>query len=78
MKIINVEQRTPEWFAARLGRVTGSRARDVIATIKSGEAAARRDYRMELIVERYAGDGGHSLSRDLDKAGVSYTFACWS
>jgi len=55
VKIINVEQRSDAWFSARLGRVTGSRARDVIATIKSGEAAARRDYRLELVVERLTG-----------------------
>jgi len=46
------EQRSADWFAARVGRVTGSRAGDVLATIKSGEAAARRDYRTQLVVER--------------------------
>ena len=55
MTIINVEQRSDAWFAARLGRVTGSRAKDVCAAIKSGEAAARRDYRFELVVERLTG-----------------------
>lgn len=50
--IIDAEQRSPEWFQARAGRVTGSRARDVLARIKSGEAAARRDYRVQLAVER--------------------------
>lgn len=48
-------QGSPEWFAARLGRVTGSRAKDVLASIKSGEAAARRDYRLELVTERLTG-----------------------
>lgn len=55
MTIINVEQRSEAWFAARLGRVTGSRAKDVCAVIKTGEAAARRDYRFELVVERLTG-----------------------
>jgi putative phage-type endonuclease len=50
--VCTAPQRSPEWFAARLGRVTGSRAADVLATIKSGEAAARRDYRMDLVTER--------------------------
>jgi predicted phage-related endonuclease len=50
--IIDAEQRSPEWFAARLGRLTGSRAGDMLATIKSGEAAARRDLRMQLVCER--------------------------
>lgn len=53
--IIDDEQRSPEWFAARAGRATGSRAGDILAKIKSGEAAARRDYRMQLAVERLTG-----------------------
>lgn len=52
MIIIDVPQRSPEWFAARLGRLTGSRASDMLATIKSGEAAARRDLRVQLVCER--------------------------
>ena len=50
--IIDAPQRSPEWFAARVGRLTGSRAADMLATIKSGEAAARRDYRTQLVCER--------------------------
>src|SRR5678810_58748 len=50
--VIDADQRSPEWFAARLGRLTGSRAVDMLATIKSGEAAARRDLRMQLVCER--------------------------
>lgn len=48
-------QRSPEWFQARLGRLTGSRAADMLATIKTGEAAARRDYRTQLVCERLTG-----------------------
>ncbi len=48
-------QRSPGWFAARLGRLTGSRAADMLATIKSGEAAARRDLRTQLVCERLTG-----------------------
>lgn len=54
-QVIDVEQRSQLWFAARAGRLTGSRAKDVLATIKTGEAAARRDYRMELVCERLTG-----------------------
>ena len=50
--IVQAEQRSPEWFAARLGRLTGSRASDMLAAIKTGEAAARRDLRTQLVVER--------------------------
>lgn len=50
--VVDAEQRSPEWFAARLGRLTGSRAGDMLATVKSGEAAARRDLRVQLVCER--------------------------
>jgi putative phage-type endonuclease len=53
--VIDALQRSPEWFAARVGLVTGSRAADVVATIKSGEAAARRDYRLQIVTERLTG-----------------------
>lgn len=53
--IIDAEQRSEAWFAARAGRATGSRASDILAKIKSGEAAARRDYRTQLAVERLTG-----------------------
>ncbi len=54
--IVNAPQRSPEWFAARAGRLTGSMAGDMLATIKSGEAAARRDYRLQLALERLTGN----------------------
>lgn len=53
--LIEAPQRSPEWFAARLGLATGSRAADVTAKIKTGEAAARRDYRIQLVAERLTG-----------------------
>lgn len=53
--VCEAEQRSPEWFAARLGRLTGSRASDMLATIKTGEAACRRDLRVQLVVERLTG-----------------------
>jgi YqaJ-like viral recombinase domain len=53
--IVTHPQRSPEWFQSRLGRITGSRASDILATIKTGEAAARRDYRMEIVCERLTG-----------------------
>src|SRR5687767_8283134 len=49
------DQRSEEWRHARCGRLTGSRAADMLATIKTGEAAARRDYRMQLVCERLTG-----------------------
>lgn len=55
MKIHNVEQRSEAWHALRCGRLTGSRAKDMLAKIKSGEAAARRDLKMQLLAERLSG-----------------------
>lgn len=50
-----VDQRSPEWYALRLGRFCGSRAADMLATIKSGEAAARRNLRLQIVLERLTG-----------------------
>jgi hypothetical protein len=47
-----IEQGTDEWLRERLGHATGSRAKDILAKIKTGEAAARKNYRTELVVER--------------------------
>jgi YqaJ-like viral recombinase domain len=55
MTIIECAQRSPEWFQARLGRLTASRAADMLATIRTGEAAARRDLRTQLVLERICG-----------------------
>lgn len=50
--IITAEQRSPEWHAARLGRLTGSVAGKMLAKVQRGEAAGRRDLRLQLILER--------------------------
>jgi hypothetical protein len=51
-----LEQGSDEWAHARCGNVTASRAADVVATIKSGEAAVRRNYRTEIICEILTGE----------------------
>jgi len=50
-----MEQRTPEWFAERIGKVTASRVADVVARTKSGYAASRANYMAELVCERLTG-----------------------
>ena len=50
--VITAPQRSEAWFLARLGRLTGSRAGDMLSQIKTGEAAARRDLRLQLVCER--------------------------
>lgn len=53
-----MEQRTEEWYAIRLGRVTASRVADVIAKTKTGYGASRANYMAELICERLTGTKG--------------------
>lgn len=48
-------QGTPEWFAARAGKVTASRVADVIAKTKSGYSTSRANYLAELLCERLTG-----------------------
>lgn len=50
-----MDQRTPEWFAARLGKVTASRVADVVARTRSGWGASRANYMAQLIAERLTG-----------------------
>jgi putative phage-type endonuclease len=50
-----MEQRSPEWFAARCGRVTASRIKDVLAKTKTGYSASRANYMAQLICERLTG-----------------------
>lgn len=54
--VLDVDQRSDAWRIVRLGKLTGSVAGDMLATVKSGgEAAARRDLRLRLAVERLTG-----------------------
>lgn len=53
--MIELVQGTEEWRVARAGKVTASRFCDVMAKIKTGEAASRRDYRWEVLTERLTG-----------------------
>lgn len=50
-----IVQGSPEWFAARCGRVTASRVADLMARTKTGWGASRANYMAELIAERLTG-----------------------
>lgn len=52
---IAVEQGTDAWFAMRLGKVTASRVADVMAKTKTGVAASRQNYLIELALQRVTG-----------------------
>jgi len=57
-----MEQRSPEWYAARLGKVTASRVADIVAKTKTGYSTSRANYMAELICERLTGMQGASYS----------------
>lgn|SRR6202008_1295751 len=68
MPLIEVEQRTADWLALRCGMVTASRVADVLAVLKrsNDEAAARKLYRTELVIENLTGlTTEHFVSRDM-------------
>jgi putative phage-type endonuclease len=48
-------QGSPEWHAARCGKVTASRVADIIAKTKSGASTSRANYMAELVAERLTG-----------------------
>lgn len=60
-------QRTDDWYAARLGKVTASRVADVIARTKTGWGASRQSYMDDLIVERITGQPPRLKPRDGDR-----------
>lgn len=65
-QIHRMTQRSPEWYAARVGILTASVAGDITSTLKSGkESAARRDLRTRLALERVT---GQSVERPFDNA----------
>lgn len=66
-----MEQRTEEWFAARLGKATASKFKDIMAKTKSGPAATRKNYLAQLVCERLTGskDEGYinaAMQRGID------------
>ena len=65
-----IEQGTTEWHLLRLGKVTASRITDVLSKGKSGESAGRKNYRMELVVQRLTGLPGESFTNAAMEHGV--------
>lgn len=63
-------QGSPEWFAARCGRVTASRVADVIAKTKSGYGASRANYMSQLLCERLTGAIAESFTNAAMQHGI--------
>jgi len=56
------DQRTEEWFAQRLGKVTASKVADLMAKTKSGYSTSRDNYMAQLVVERITNTKAESFS----------------
>jgi len=59
---IEMKQGTEEWHQIRLGKVTASRVADVMSKVKSGESAGRKNYKMDLVVEKLTNSPTSSFS----------------
>lgn len=67
MKVIEAAQGSEEWFAARCGRVTASRMKDVLASGRSGApSATRAAYMGELIAETLTGRPANAFQGNAD------------
>jgi putative phage-type endonuclease len=62
-----MDQRSDEWFAARLGFATASRMNDALA---GSETAARRNYLIQLVTERLTGQQQESYNSAAMQRGV--------
>jgi len=65
-----MEQRTEEWFAARMGKVTASRVADVIAKTKTGYSTSRENYLAQLVCEVLTGKPAESYTNAAMQWGV--------
>lgn len=74
--IPNLEQGSPEWFAARAGRATASCFSDVMA---KGQGKTRASYLRKLIAERITGKVVETFkNRDTDRGQEQEPLACLS
>lgn len=67
-----MDQRTEEWYQARLGKVTASRIADIIATTKTGWSASRANYEAQLIAERLTGQPQENYINAAMQWGIDY------
>jgi putative phage-type endonuclease len=57
-----MEQRSPEWFAARCGKATASKIADIGARTQKGWGASRANYAAQLVCERLTGCPAETFS----------------
>jgi putative phage-type endonuclease len=66
-----IDQRTEEWFAARLGKVTASKIADVMASGRAGApSVTRANYFAQLLCERLTGRATEGYTSDAMQHGT--------
>jgi putative phage-type endonuclease len=65
-----MEQRSLEWYEARLGKATASKFGDIMTLIKTGESAARKNYRSQLVAERLTGQPSDNFTSSAMQHGI--------
>ena len=65
-----IEQRSEEWFKARLGKVTASSVADVLAKTKTGVSASRGNYLIKLAIQRVTGQIEESYTNEAMQWGI--------
>lgn len=65
-----IVQGTDEWKMLRLGKVTASRVKDIVATTKTGYSTSRDKYMTQLLLERLTNTVAESYSNDAMGWGV--------
>lgn len=68
--MIEIEQRTDDWFTARLGKVTASSLYKVLAKTKTGYGADRGNYMTQLVLERVTGSKADSYTNAAMQWGI--------
>jgi putative phage-type endonuclease len=68
-----MQQLSPEWFETRRGKLTASRVKDAISTLKSGHSSeASINYAMELVEERLEAAKDELFISQRMKDGIMY------
>ena len=65
-----IEQGSEAWKALRIGKLTASRVADMLATVKTGESASRKNLKADLIVERLTNQKTESFTSGAMNWGV--------
>ena len=65
-----IVQGTDAWKMLRLGKVTASRVKDIVATTKTGYSTSRDKYMTQLLLERLTNSVAESYSNDAMAWGV--------